>query len=184
MKRFRNTLLTALVLGIAPALAAQFTVSSPDVRPGAGLQAAQVLNGFGCSGGNRSPALSWSGAPAGTKGFAVTLYDPDAPTGSGWWHWLVYNLPAKTLGLADGAGDGAGLHLPAGAVQGVTDFGSMGYGGPCPPQGDAPHRYVFMVYALDVTALDLPRGASNALVRFTLHAHTLATATLTAKYGR
>src|SRR6476620_10493079 len=102
----------------------------------------------GGSGGNVSPALSWSHAPPGTQSFALLMHDPDAPTGSGWWHWVVYNLPASTTSLAAGAGDPTKKLLPPGVVQGRTDFGAPGYGGPCPPQGDKPHRYIFTVFAL------------------------------------
>jgi len=172
------------VLGAASlAQAAGFTLSSPTIKPGSTLTQAQVFNGFGCSGQNISPALKWSGAPAGTKSFAVTLYDPDAPTGSGWWHWVVINLPADSTGLVEGAGSVVGK-LPAGAVQGRTDFGAPGFGGACPPQGDKPHRYIFTVYALKTDKIDVPADATAALIGFMLNANKLATATFTAKYGR
>jgi len=124
-------LLVSTALG---AHAAGFTLMSPTIKPGSTLTDAQVFKGFGCEGKNISPALKWSGAPAGTKSYAVTVYDPDAPTGSGWWHWVVYNIPATATELPEGAGapDGKGP-LPAGAVQGRTDFGSAGFGGACPP---------------------------------------------------
>ena len=142
----------------------------------------QVFNGFGCSGKNVSPPLQWSGAPVGTKSFALTVYDPDAPTGSGWWHWIVYNVPASVTELPLGAGDGG--RLPAGAVQARTDFGTAGYGGPCPPPGDRPHHYVFTVYALKTEKLDVPANASAALVAFSINANKLASASITASYGR
>jgi Raf kinase inhibitor-like YbhB/YbcL family protein len=166
------------------ARAAGFSVQSPQVRPGGQLAQAQVYDGFGCKGGNRSPALQWQGAPAGTKSFALTVYDPDAPTGSGWWHWVVYNLPAGTSSLPEGAGSAEGKGLPAGAVQGRTDFGTAGFGGACPPAGDKPHRYRFTVHALKVEKLDLPADASAAMVGFMIHANRLASATLEARYGR
>lgn len=182
--------LAALGVGaVAPVTAAAqgrraaFTVSSPDVRPGARIGNRHVYKGFGCSGENVSPALRWSGAPAGTKSFAVTVYDPDAPTGSGFWHWVVYNIPATATGLAAGAGSAGGT-LPAGAVQGLTDFGAPGYGGPCPPQGDKPHRYVFTVHALKTERLDLPAGATPAFVGFNLTGNRLAKTSFTARYGR
>lgn len=137
-----------------------------------------------CTGNNLSPALQWQGAPTATKSYAVTVYDPDAPTGSGWWHWVVYNIPGNVTRLAAGAGDPARNILPSGASQGNTDFGAPGYGGPCPPKGDKPHHYIFTVYALNTDRLDLPAGATAAYVGFNIHAHQLAKATLTALYGR
>ena len=163
---------------------AMFTLTSPDIHAGKTIPAAHAYKGMGCTGQNTSPALSWTGAPAGTKSFAVTVYDPDAPTGSGWWHWVVYNIPGNVTSLPAGAGDPAKHLLPAGASQGNTDFGSAGYGGPCPPVGDKPHHYHFTVYALDVAHLDIPAGVTAANVGFNLHFHTLAKAELIALFGR
>lgn len=168
----------------ASASAQRFSVSSPDVHAGQKIAATHVFAGMGCTGGNVSPAIEWHGAPAKTKSFAVTVYDPDAPTGSGWWHWVVYNIPANVTKLPAGAGDASKHLLPAGAVQGKTDFGTAGYGGPCPPAGDKPHHYHFTVYALDTDKLDIPSSASAAYVGFNLHGHTLAKAELVALYGR
>lgn len=159
-------------------------LTSTDVHQGKTIPAAQVFSGMGCTGGNTSPAFSWSGAPAGTKSFALTAYDPDAPTGSGWWHWVVYNIPANVTSLAAGAGDPKKNLLPAGTTQGNTDFGAPGYGGPCPPPKDKPHHYHFTLFALDTDKLDVPAGATAAYVGFNLHAHTLAKTELTALYGR
>jgi Raf kinase inhibitor-like YbhB/YbcL family protein len=139
---------------------------------------------MGCTGANQSPALSWSGAPAGTKSFALTVYDPDAPTGSGWWHWVVYNIPANVTSLPRDAGDASKNLLPAGSAQGNTDFGTPGYGGPCPPTGDKPHHYIFTIYALNTDKLDIPANATAAYVGFNIHAHVLGKSTLTALYGR
>ena len=161
-----------------------FEVSSTDMREGETLTQAQVFNGFGCQGQNISPQIAWRHAPAGTKSFAVTLYDPDAPTGSGWWHWTVFNIPAGTSSLARGAGAADGKQLPAGAAQGRTDFGAPGFGGACPPAGDKPHRYQFTVWALNTERLPLNEQASGAMVGFMLHAHALGKAQLTARYGR
>ncbi len=154
---------------------------SPDIK-GPMLGINQVFNSMGCAGRNVSPELRWSGAPAGTKSFAVTLFDPDAPTGSGWWHWVVYNIPATAAGLPSGAGSGRGM--PAGAVQGPTDFGTAGFGGACPPKGDKPHRYVFTLYALKVPKINVPATASPAMIGFNLHANSIAKAMITARYGR
>jgi Raf kinase inhibitor-like YbhB/YbcL family protein len=163
---------------------AKFTITSSDVHAGRMLASAQVFNGMGCTGQNTSPALSWSGAPAGTKSFAVTVYDPDAPTGSGWWHWVVYNLPAATTSLPAGAGDPAKNLMPVGASQGNTDFGTPGYGGACPPAGDKPHHYHITVYALNVDRMDIPAAATAAYVGFNIHAHVLGKAEMVALYGR
>ncbi len=178
------TSLACLAAVPATAAAAAFKLESPVIKPGATISREQVFDDMGCAGGNVSPALQWSGAPEGTKSFAVTVYDPDAPTGSGWWHWVVYNLPVGTTSLPAGAGSADGDNLPDGAMQGPTDFGTSAYGGPCPPPGDKPHRYVFTVYALKTDKLEVPEGATSAVVRFMIHANAIDTATLTAKYGR
>jgi Raf kinase inhibitor-like YbhB/YbcL family protein len=164
--------------------AAAFTLTSPTIAAGSTLTNAQVFNGFGCSGANISPALAWKNPPSGTKSFALTVYDPDAPTGSGWWHWVVYNLPATTLGLAEGAGSADGKRLPAGTVQGRTDFGSIGFGGACPPAGDKPHRYIFTIHALKLAHLDMPPDATAAAIGFAINANRIGSATLQARYGR
>jgi Raf kinase inhibitor-like YbhB/YbcL family protein len=168
-------------LAKTPASKSAFTVTSTDVKDGR-FAPAQIANTFGCSGGNVSPQLSWSGAPAGTKSFVVTLYDPDAPTGSGFWHWVVMNIPASVTHLDTGASRSA--KLPAGALESRTDFGTPGYGGPCPPAGDKPHRYIFTVHALKVEKLDADAQASGAVVGFMVHGNTLGSATFTAHHGR
>ena len=175
-----------LLLAGGGAHAQSFTLSSPDIKDGATIANDQVFKGTGCAGKNISPALSWSDAPKGTKSFAITMYDPDAQTGSGWWHWVVFNIPAAITSLPAGAGDrGKGL-MPGGAVQSRTDFGTNGYGGPCPPTGDKPHRYQITIHAVDTVALPNARhrNASAAQVGSDLHSHTLAKATLTGTYGR
>lgn len=158
-----------------------FVLTSPAFANGDVLPQAQVYNGMGQNGQNLSPALQWHGAPQGTKSFVVTVYDPDAPTGSGWWHWVVVNIPATTTSLPEGAGSGK-AGLPEGAMQVRTDFGEPGYGGAAPPAGRV-HRYVFTVYALDVPTLDVTPDASSALVGFMAHHHQLGSASLTALYG-
>ena len=139
--------------------------------------------GFGCAGGNLSPQLSWSGAPEGTKSFALTCFDPDAPTGSGFWHWVVVNIPADVTSLALGAGSGDGS-MPDGALQTRTDFGATGYGGPCPPEGDHPHRYLFTLHAVGLDALPVEADTSAAVVGFMLNFNTLAKASLMGLYKR
>lgn len=178
-------ILVALTAAAAatPAARGAFALRSADISAGRPIASAQVLDGMGCDGQSLSPQLSWKGAPAGTKAFAITMYDPDAPTGSGWWHWVVYNIPASVTSLPTGAGDKSKNLLPVGAASGNTDFGSPGYGGPCPPPGDKPHRYVLTVYALDDT-LSIPQGVTAAYIGFNIHAHTLGKATLMANYGR
>ncbi len=161
-----------------------FTLSSPQIQADAMIDARFEFNGFGCNGENKSPALVWRGAPAGTRSFAVTVYDPDAPTGSGWWHWMVINIPASVNELAADAGAVGGAHLPAGARHVRIDYGIEGWGGVCPPAGDPPHRYIFTVHALQVDTLDVPADATAALAGFMIHANTLAKASFSARYGR
>jgi Raf kinase inhibitor-like YbhB/YbcL family protein len=176
-------LTAALAAPAAEAPAAPFTLTSADIPAGGRIAAAQVFNGFGCQGGNLSPALAWSHAPQGTQSFALLVHDPDAPTGSGWWHWLVYNIPASVTSLSAGAGDAKKALLPAGAVQGRTDFGSVGYGGPCPPPGK-PHHYYFRLFALKVARLDLPADATAAFISFNVHSESLGSAEFVGLYGR
>lgn len=182
MTRLFQSAALAALLAATPAAAKDFRVTSPDLSRKEPIAETFVFKGFGCSGENQSPALSWKGAPADTKSFAVMAYDPDAPTGSGWWHWVVFNLPATTTSLPRGAGSGGAL--PAGSVQSRTDFGKPGYGGPCPPQGDKPHRYVFTVYALKVDKLPLDADASAAMVGFMVRANALDKASVRGTYGR
>ncbi len=177
-------LATFVAASAAPAVAsAKFTLKSADIKPGSTLTDKQVFDGFGCTGQNLPPQLSWSGAPEGTKSFVLTVYDPDAPTGSGWWHWVVYNIPADATELPAGTGSGK-TTLPAGAVEGRTDFGKAGFGGACPPPGDKAHRYIFTVYALKIEKLDVPADATAALIGYMTKQNALGSATFTAKYGR
>jgi Raf kinase inhibitor-like YbhB/YbcL family protein len=154
-----------------------FTVTSDTVSPDAPLPDAHVQ-----ALGNVSPQLSWSGFPDGTKSFAVTCYDPDAPTGSGFWHWVLFNIPAGVTELPEGAGGGDFKGLPEGAVHARSDYGSREFGGAAPPPGDGAHRYVFTVYAVDVDKIDADADASPAVVGFNLRFHTLARATMIAEY--
>ena len=176
-------LATALLSSVSLAQAAGFTLSSPDIKPGAMIAKSFEFNGFGCAGDNKSPALKWSGAPQATKAFAVTVYDPDAPSGSGWWHWMVINIPADVTELAANAGAVGNANLPKGASQARIDYGVAGWGGLCPPAGDKPHRYTFTVYALK-DKLEVPADATAALTGFMIHGNSLGQASFTAKYGR
>ena len=192
---------TAVLAGFAGSQASaqtsKFTLSSPDLASGR-FEAKFTLNGFGCSGSNVSPSLQWSNIPAGTKSLALQVHDPDAPTGSGLWHWAVYNIPPTATGLPQGAGSSASA-LPAPAFGGTTDFldtgvtGSNGnYGGPCPAAGDKPHRYVFTLYAVAVddvqAAAGIPKTGTAALYSYILNkglgTKLLGTASFTAVYGR
>jgi Raf kinase inhibitor-like YbhB/YbcL family protein len=182
MSRFWFAVIFALIA--APGFAADFQVTSPALKNEGNVGLEQVLNGFGCAGGNVSPELEWKNAPKDTKSFAVTVYDPDAPTGSGWWHWVIFNIPASVNKLPSNAGKPESGVAPEGSIQSVTDFGKPGYGGPCPPVGDKPHRYIFTLYALKVDQLPLKEDASGAMVGFYLNQNVLAKATLIATYGR
>jgi Raf kinase inhibitor-like YbhB/YbcL family protein len=161
-----------------------FTVTSNSFKDGDYLAKAHILSaefGFGSEGDNKSPHLAWSGAPAGTKSFAVTCFDPDAPTGSGFWHWLVVNIPPNVSELALDAGNPKAPKLPAGALQTRTDFGAPGYGGPAPPPGH-PHRYLFTVFAVGVDRLQATEDTSAAVIGFQLNFNTLAKAALMGLY--
>ncbi len=174
-----------LALTGAAANAQAFELSSADISPTQPIAMKHVFNGFGCTGENISPALSWKNAPVGTKSFAVMVHDADAPTGgAGFWHWVLVNLPANTTGLAQGAGSATSKVLPDAARQINTDFGAPGWGGPCPPQGRAPHRYTFTVYALGVDKLDLPANATASLTGFMVNSNALGKASIEARYGR
>lgn len=173
--------LVLVICFAVPAWADGFTLTSPDIAEGHRLPDAQVFSGYGCTGGNISPALEWSDPPEGTKSFAVTVFDPDAPRDGGWWHWVVFDIPATARSLPSGAGSGQGL--PKGAVQARNDYGSTGYGGACPPPGPA-HRYVFTVHALDVKTLALDGNGPAAEANAMIEKHSLATASITATYGR
>ncbi|MGA7834375.1 MAG: YbhB/YbcL family Raf kinase inhibitor-like protein [Acidimicrobiales bacterium] len=159
-----------------------FQLTSADVTDGEPLAMAQVSGMMGAGGKDVSPELSWSGFPEETKSFAVTVYDPVAPTASGFWHWAVANIPASTTSLPAGAGDESGSGLPDGAVQFANDGGMKRYLGAAPPAGHGPHSYYFVVHALDVDHLDLPANATPAYLGFNLFSHTLARAAIVAIY--
>ena len=183
--RTRTLFAATALLGITGAgHAAGFKLSSPDIQANALIDKKFESNVFGCSGENKSPALKWSGAPRDARSFAVTVYDPDAPTGSGWWHWSVIDIPANVTELKSDAGNASNANLPPGARQVRIDYGVAAWGGPCPPEGDKPHRYIFTVYALKTDKLDVPADATAALAGFMVNANQIGKASFTAKYGR
>lgn len=161
-----------------------FMLQSAEIKADSTIAEAQLFNGLGCKGANVSPSLSWKNAPAGSKSFAITVYDRDAPTGHGFWHWVMFNIPPDVTSLPLGSGNPASGQTPKGAVQSKTDLGKPGYGGPCPPKGDKPHRYVFSVYALKVAKINADENASGAQVGFMLNSSKLGEANFTATYGR
>lgn len=165
----------------SPVSAQEFALTSTTVSEGQQLTSSQVFEGFGCEGENQSPQLSWTGAPAGTKSYAITVYDPDAPTGSGWWHWNVVNVPAAMTSIEQNAS--INHTLPEDAIEMRNDYGTLGFGGACPPPGEV-HRYVFTVYAMGTERLELPENPSNALVGFMVRANMLDSASITAVYHR
>lgn len=179
--RFNSFFSALMILGAASLSAGEFTLHSTELS--GQLTKRQEFSGFGCTGQNISPSLMWHNAPKETKSFAITVYDPDAPTGSGWWHWVVFNIPSNITSLPSDFGNIAKAQtIPA--VQSITDYGKAGFGGACPPKGDKPHRYMFTVHALDVDHLDLDAKASPALVGYMLGMHSLGKATLVSYYGR
>ncbi|MES2937549.1 MAG: YbhB/YbcL family Raf kinase inhibitor-like protein [Pseudomonadota bacterium] len=181
----RQLLLTvAVACATLPAQAAGFKLESADIPANSTIDKKFEANMFGCAGENKSPALKWSGAPKDTKSFALSVYDPDAPTGSGFWHWFVINIPASVNELKADAGNASGAGLPAGARNVRIDYGIAGFGGPCPPEGDKPHRYIFTLHALKTDKLDIPADATAAVAGFMANANTIAKASFTAKYGR
>ncbi len=184
MSPLLRPLVISCLFASAVSNAAPFTLSSPTIKANGFLPEAQVANNYGCTGQNLSPALEWTNAPKSVKSYAITVYDPDAPTGSGWWHWIVYNLPSQTTHLDVGAGTENSTSFPAATIQGRTDGGNHSFGGACPPKGDKPHRYIFTIHALSTEKIDLPPEASAALVGFMIHNNQIAKASFIAKYGR
>lgn len=179
----RSSIFAAFLL-LSSALMGQgtFTLSSSDL--GGEATQREEFNGFGCTGDNQSPQLSWTNAPEGTKSFAITMYDPDAPTGSGWWHWLVFDLPSNTNAIATGAGNPELDLMPKGAIQSLTDYGAKSYGGPCPPEGHGLHQYIITVHALKTNKLGLDSDANAAVVGYYLGQKTIAKASIVAYYSR
>jgi Raf kinase inhibitor-like YbhB/YbcL family protein len=167
-----------------PVFAGSLTLSSNDIVHGKFMDKKQEFNSFGCSGEDLSPHLKWSNAPKGTKSFAVTAYDPDAPTGSGWWHWQIINISANVTELSINAGSVKENLSPSGSTQIQNDYGSRGFGGACPPEGHGVHHYRFTVHAISVEKLELPIDASGALAGYMINAHTIESSTIESLYKR
>ena len=165
-------------------MADSFRVSSPQIQENARLAEEQVFNLYGCKGDNLSPALEWKNPPEGTRSFAVTINDLDVPAGKEWWHWIIFNIPANVTSLVKGAGEPRAQLAPHGAIQTRNDFGKAGYGGPCPPPGDKPHRYEFTVYALEIDKLPLDENTPAATVSYYLQQNLIQKAVLRATYSR
>lgn len=175
---------TALAAVSMSASATEFRLYSPDVENDGEIDSSFEYDGFGCSGDNQSPELRWENAPDGTRSFAISVHDPDAPTGSGWWHWRVINIPSDVNHLAANAGATDGSNMHEGAVQIRNDYGDKGWGGLCPPAHGQPHRYTFTVHALDVETLEVPEDASPAMVGFMIHQHRIDDTGFMATYAR
>jgi Raf kinase inhibitor-like YbhB/YbcL family protein len=182
MKKTNLILVLSLIFSTTLFGQKTFTLFSKDL--GGATTKTQEFNGFGCSGDNQSPQLSWKNAPEGTKSYAITMYDPDAPTGSGFWHWVVFDIPSDINELVTNSGN-VQLHLaPKGAIQSKTDYGIYGFGGPCPPVGHGFHQYLITVYALKTNTLGLNENTNPAVVGFYLWNNTLAKASIVAYYKR
>ncbi|MGH1428659.1 MAG: YbhB/YbcL family Raf kinase inhibitor-like protein [Arenicella sp.] len=179
----RAVLLSFFLSSVVYADNTAFSLTSTDIASGKFMSKAQEFQGFGCSGDDVSPQLSWSGAPKGTVAFAIMAYDPDAPTGSGWWHWQIVNIPADVTTLAAGSGSAGGKQAPKGSIQIKNDYGVAGFGGACPPKGHGVHRYQFTIHALN-KVLELPSDASGALTGYMVNAHTIASSSIEALYQR
>ncbi|MEH6537369.1 MAG: YbhB/YbcL family Raf kinase inhibitor-like protein [Psychroserpens sp.] len=180
----KSNFILGLLITVSSTLFAQntFTLSSNDLGGEATIN--EEFNSFGCTGENQSPQLSWKNAPEGTKSFAVTMYDPDAPTGSGWWHWVVFDIPVNANELVSGAGNTKLNLTPEGVIQSITDYGSNGYGGPCPPEDHGLHQYIITVYALKTDKLGLDANTNAAVVGYYLWNNTLAKASIVTYYKR
>lgn len=182
MKKVNLILVFCLFISSMVSGQGTFTLTSKSL--GGQATTTQEFNQHGCSGDNQSPELSWENAPSGTKSFAITMYDPDAPTGSGFWHWVVFDIPSNIKELKAGAGNVKSHLAPQEAIQSINDVGIMGYIGPCPPKGDGFHQYIITVYALDTEKLGLNENTGAALVGFNLWKHTLGKASIVFYYKR
>ena len=181
---FKSIFITVIALMLNFNLLAQgvFTLESKTL--GGNATITEEFNGFGCTGENTSPQLSWSNVPEGTKSFAITMYDPDAPTGSGWWHWVVFDIPNDVHEVLKNAGNVEAGLMPKEAIQSITNYGAPGYGGPCPPENHGIHQYVITVHALKVEKLGLDENTNPAVVGYYLWNNTLAKASIVTYYER
>ena len=170
------------ILFAANVYAADLKVTSTSFKNNETLQNKYVFNSFGCTGENKSPQVKWSKGPEGTKYYAVTVYDPDAPTGSGWWHWTVLNIPSTVTELAEGI-SGDVKKMPKDSIEARTDFGKPGYGGPCPPPKSAPHHYIVTVYALK-DKIPLDQEAPGAMVGYYINSLKISEGKITGLYSR
>lgn len=175
-----STLIT--IAGFTLSLAQTFTLKSNEI--GGQLTKLQEFNGFGCNGKNTSPQLNWENAPKDTKSFAITVYDPDAPTGSGWWHWVIFDIPSSSNKLVANAGNIEANLAPKGSIQSITNYGKAGFGGACPPEGHGLHQYIFTIYALKTAKLGLNSETNPAIVGYYLNNNTIAKASIVAYYQR
>lgn len=182
MQKSKLIFATIILFGITAFAQKTFTLTSKDL--GGSFTKLNEFKGFGCDGDNASPQLSWANTPEGTKSFAITCYDPDAPTGSGWWHWVVFDIPSNTLELIANAGNPSLNLVPKETIQSMTSFGAKGFGGPCPPKGHGLHSYIFTVYALKTEKLGLDANANPELVGYYLWQNTIGKATIVSYYQR
>jgi Raf kinase inhibitor-like YbhB/YbcL family protein len=180
----RVTLAGLMLAALGGAHADDFKLESPDIGPDKPFAQEFVYNSFGCSGGNKSFALNWSGAPQGTQSYVIAHFDPDGARGRGFWHWFLIDIPASTTSLARDAGNEDSSKIPEGSRQLKNSFGRAGYGGSCPPTSDNPHTYVVTVYAVKVPKLDIPADTGAAQALPIVQANALGKATLTYQYGR
>ncbi|MFT6333304.1 MAG: Raf kinase inhibitor-like YbhB/YbcL family protein [Halioglobus sp.] len=180
----KANLILGLVMMLSTSIFGQNTFSLTSNDLGGQAIESQEFNGFGCTGENKSPQLKWTDAPEGTKSFAVTMYDPDAPTGSGWWHWVVFDIPSDINEIVSSAGNVDLALAPEGSIQSITDYGIKGYGGPCPPEGHGLHQYIITVYALKTDKLGVDENTNAAVVGFYLWNNTIAKASIVSYYQR
>jgi Raf kinase inhibitor-like YbhB/YbcL family protein len=181
----RIMMMLLTILAASTMAAGTFSLSSPAFHNGGTIGATSEFNGMTCKGGNVSPALRWSNAPAATKSFALTVWDPDAPVTGGWWHWVLINIPASAMSLTAGAGSTHRSDAPAGSVEAMTSFGKPGYGGPCPPVGSGAHHYIFTLYALDeATVAGASAKTDGPTLKRLVARHVLGSATLVGRFGR